>query len=149
MQNRFQTYKWLIVGFLIFSFLGFLDAAYLSVKHYLGTPVTCSIFEGCEKVTTSQYAVIAGVPLALWGAVFYLFMLILTVLYWDLRAAWALNLMIIFSVSGFLVSALLMYLQFFVIKALCLYCVVSAVDSTALFILGLIMLRLTYRSSTS
>lgn len=64
MQNQFKKYKWLVLGFLILGFLGFLDATYLTVKHYLGTPINCSIFEGCEKVTTSQYATVGGVPVS-------------------------------------------------------------------------------------
>jgi uncharacterized membrane protein len=67
--------KWIIFGLIVVSFLGFLDATYLAAKHYLGAPIACSIFEGCEKVTTSQYAAVFNIPVALLGALYYLLFL--------------------------------------------------------------------------
>jgi len=43
---------------------------------------------------------------------------------------------------GFLASVYFVYLQVFVIKALCPYCLLSAFISTILFILSLLILRL-------
>ncbi len=133
--------KWLPVSFTVFSLLGFLDAAYLTVKHYLGTPIPCSLLQGCEKVTTSQYATIGGVPVALFGAVYYLFVFILTVIYFDTGKTRILSFLGRFSFFGFLASAYFLYLQFFVIGAICVYCIGSALTSTILFVLGLLVLR--------
>ncbi len=55
----------------VIALVGLADAVYLTVKHLTAEPVPCSLISGCETVLTSQYAVIAGVPLAAFGAVAY------------------------------------------------------------------------------
>ena len=124
-----------------------MDADYITVKHYLGVPLTCSVFEGCEKVTTSQYAAIGGIPVALFGAVYYLSILVLTILYLDTEKVWAIRLISRFSVVGFLVSLWFIYLQLFVIKAICFYCVVSAITSTSIFIVGMRLMVKEYKNN--
>lgn len=128
--------KLVIVGWLAFSLVGFFDATYLTVKHYRGAPPGCSLLRGCEVVTTSQYAVIGGIPIALLGALYYLSILLLTAAYLDTRQRCFLKIAGHVTISGFLVSLFLVYLQVFVLHALCLYCLLSALTSTALFLLG-------------
>jgi len=133
--------RWIIAAFLLVSFGGFVDATYLTVKHYSGTPLACSIFKGCEKVTTSRYAVILGVPLALFGAVYYLAVFLLSIAYLDVRRQEILSFTALFTVVGLLASAWFVYLQLFVIQAICPYCMVSAIASTILFLLGMYVLK--------
>jgi len=133
------------VGFMILSFLGFLDASYLTAKHFLGTPLNCSIplfgfFEGCGTVTNSKYAVIFGVPIALLGALYYLFIFVLSAVYLDTKNQKIIFILSFFPIAGFIFSLGLIYLQIFVINALCFYCVASAIISTLLFILGAYMI---------
>lgn len=134
--------KWLVWLFVLFSLAGFLDATYLTVKHYFGTPINCSIFAGCEKVTTSQYATLWGIPVALLGAIYYLIIFVLVVAYLDTKKERVMYFTARLTLMGFLASLWFLYLQLFVIKAICLYCVVSALTSTMLFIFGIIMLKL-------
>lgn len=129
--------NWLPICFLIFSAIGFADATYLTVKHFLGTPIPCAILQGCEQVTNSQFATIFGVPVALLGSGYYLTVLILSVVYLDTRKFFALKLAAIFTIFGFLASLWFIFLQIFIIKAICLYCMVSATTSTLLFFCGL------------
>jgi uncharacterized membrane protein len=133
--------KWIIFALIFVSFIGFLDATYLTAKHYLGTPLECSIFEGCERVTTSPYATVFGIPVALLGALYYLFIFILSVAYLDTKRSLFISIIPPFTAMGLLASVWFIYLQLFVIKAICIYCVVSAVTSTALFILGIFVIR--------
>ena len=130
--------SWLPFCFLIFSAIGFADATYLTVKHFLGTPIPCVILQGCEQVTNSQFAAIFGIPVALLGSFYYLTVLILSVVYLDTRKLLVLKLAAIFTIFGFLASLWFVFLQIFIIKAICLYCMISAVTSTLLFISGLI-----------
>jgi len=119
---------------------GFIDATYLTVKHFLGGPIPCSILKGCEQVTTSQYATVFGVPVALLGSFYYLTILILAAIYFDSRKPAVLKLLASLTPFGFLASLYFVYLQIFIIKAICLYCMVSATTSTILFILGMVYL---------
>ena len=125
---------WLVLAFVVFSFGGFLDATYLAAKYYLGEPVVCSLLNGCEKVTTSQYAAVFGIPVALLGTLYYLTIFILTIIYIDGRKEKIFRFAARLTPVGFFVSLILIYLQIFVIHALCLYCLISAATSTFLFI---------------
>ena len=126
------TKKTILVG--LFSFLGLIDASYLATKHYTGTIPPCAISKGCEVVTTSQYATIGGISVALLGAVYYLAVLIISIAIIDTKNDRLKKFLARFSVIGLLASIWFISLQLFVIKALCLYCLVSAFSSTAIFL---------------
>lgn len=121
---------------LVASLAGFLDATYLAAQHYLGTVPNCSIFSGCEEVLTSAYATVGGVPIALLGAGYYLTIFLIIVLYLESRDLRYLKPAALLTIIGFLTSLGLLYLQFFVLSSLCLYCLISATVSTILFALG-------------
>lgn len=129
--------SWVVKITLFLSLVGLLDASFLTFKHFVGGPLPCSILAGCEAVTTSSYAVIFGVPVALLGAIFYLTLAILAVWHIDTNHKLALRSILILSVFGFAFSLYLIYLQVFVIGALCLYCLVSAGATTIIFLLNL------------
>lgn len=122
------------------SFLGFVDASYLTAKHYLGTALTCALFEGCDVVTTSKYSEILGVPVSLLGAVYYLSVFVFVAYYLDSHKLRSLSLAAYATFAGFSASLYFMYIQFFILKALCIYCLFSALTSTLLFIAGSSML---------
>ena len=70
--RRLQADKWFIPLILILAFAGFVDATYLTISHFRGTALACTISNGCETVTTSAYATLFGLPVALLGLLFYL-----------------------------------------------------------------------------
>lgn len=134
--------KWFTFTFLLLSFLGFLDATYLTAQHYLGTIPPCVITTGCEAVLTSEYSVVFGIPVALFGSVYYLVLFLLAILSLDMKRE-AIRFAVLLTPVGFLASLYFVYLQLFVIEEICTYCAVSAATSTTLFLLGLfIMMRL-------
>ncbi|HXG84703.1 MAG TPA: vitamin K epoxide reductase family protein [Pyrinomonadaceae bacterium] len=107
------------------ALIGVADAVYLTVKHFTGEKVPCSIVEGCEQVLTSSYAEIAGIPLAAFGALAYFTAFSLAILAaFGNRSMWK-----IFGVQIILMAIFtvwLIYLQAFVIEAFCQFCLVSA-----------------------
>lgn len=127
---------WLVV---VFGSLGFLDATYLALKYYAGTPITCGVFEGCETVTTSQYATIGPMPVALLGVFYYLIILLVAIAYLDIKRVLLLDFLARFTIVGFVASFWFLYLQLFVIRAICVYCVGSVLTSFVLFGLGRMM----------
>ncbi|MBT4209535.1 MAG: vitamin K epoxide reductase family protein [Candidatus Komeilibacteria bacterium] len=134
------SFNKLIYFFTGISLIGFLDAVYLSVSHYTGH-ISCSVVSGCQEVLVSQYSEIFGIPLALLGAAYYLFILINSLLYIDNQNKWSKLILSYLPIFGFVFSIYLVYLMFFVIEALCQYCLLSAGTSTLLFILGLIFIK--------
>lgn len=126
--------------FIVVALIGFVDAVYLTVSHYTGH-ISCSVVSGCQEVLASQYSEIFGIPLALLGALYYLFIIISALLYIDHKNKYSVLALSYVPIFGFLFSLYLVYLMFFVIDALCQYCLLSATTSTTLFILALIFIK--------
>lgn len=124
---------------LILSIIGVGDTSYLTIKRYTHDSVNCSIFEGCDFVTTSSYSAILGVPVAVLGIIFYLSVFVLTVLYLRSKNKKFMVSLLGLSSVGFLMSMWFVYTQAFILDAYCLYCLVSAGLSTIIFILSLIV----------
>lgn len=137
MEKTHNKHAW---WFLIIAGLGFLDALYLAVEHFMGAIPPCSIVSGCEEVLTSSFATVGGVPLALLGALYYLSVLVLAIVFFDTKRARVLRFVAWMTTIGFFVSLGLVYLQLFVLDAICLYCMGSALSSTLLFIGGMHLL---------
>ncbi len=150
--------KKLIIATLIFSLIGLLDAGYLTWKHYAQVipPCSTSVFVDCGKVLHSSYAVMLGVPVALLGVFYYAFMAKLAVIRlssekvqkwafswvifhkllpkrWQRHEDLYLEWQVIAATAGITFSAYFMYLQLIVIQSICLYCVLSAMNSAILF----------------
>ena len=136
-----KIHRGIVIAFFSAALIGFIDAAYLTFEHFLGRVPPCSILHGCEKVTTSPYAEVFGIPLALFGAVYYFLLLVLVIAFFDLKNDKILKIATVITPVGFLASLYFIYIQLFVIKAICLYCMISAAASTALFIFGMMILR--------
>lgn len=126
-----------------FAVLGFLDAAYLTVKHYLGVVPPCSVLEGCEQVLTSAYATVSGVPISLPGALYYLAVLVLAVAFLDSGSRHLVPLIGALVWTGLAATLFLVYVQFFVLNAICLYCMGSAVTTLGAFTGYQLLRRLT------
>jgi uncharacterized membrane protein len=98
---------------------------------------------GCDVVNTSEYALLAGIPIALFGATAYV--AILLVLWLENRNSWLSENgpLLLFGITlfGFLYSLYLTYIELFVIFAICPFCVASAVVMTIMFVLSWIRLR--------
>ena len=117
----------------LLSLLGLADALYLTVEHVTGQSVKCTIISGCSEVLSSSYAVIAGIPLAAIGAAAYFTVFSLaTLAAFGYRAAGTLLTPLITAM--FFVSLWLIYLQAFVIREFCQYCLLSAAITTGLLV---------------
>ncbi len=118
---------------LVLTLLGVAVASYLTYVHYAGIEPVCST-GGCEVVQTSEWADVYGVPVALLGLVGYLGILAsLLALRGDAQRFVSAAL----SLIGFIYSGYLTYQELFTIKAICQWCVASAVLMTLLAIITL------------
>jgi len=113
-----------------------MDAGYLSFKHMRHEVPTCTIIKGCDVVTTSAYSSILGIPVAYLGTLYYLSILFLAIVYIDKKNPMALALASRLTIAGLLASAWFVYLQLFILNAICVYCMGSALSSTILFVTG-------------
>lgn len=114
---------------------GLADSTYLSVKHYTYSSVACSLSGGgCNAVLDSGYSSFGPVPVALLGVMFYSAVTFLLVLSSTKKKKIILKTLVGLICGGFAMSAYFVFLQLFVIKSICVYCMVSASISLALFV---------------
>ncbi|HLM24472.1 MAG TPA: vitamin K epoxide reductase family protein [Pyrinomonadaceae bacterium] len=124
----------------LLSLFGIADALYLTIEHVTGQSVRCTIISGCSEVLSSPYAVMAGIPLAAIGAAAYFTVFSLAILaLFGYRIAGKLLLPLVGAM--FLISLWLIYLQAFVIREFCQYCLLSAAITLALFVVAFINRR--------
>ncbi|MBI1967024.1 MAG: vitamin K epoxide reductase family protein [Gemmatimonadetes bacterium] len=119
----------------VLSLAGFFVALYLWLYKIgvIGT-VQCGT-GGCETVQTSPYAVLFGIPVAFYGVVGYAVMFAVGAIGVQPRflARRGPTLILAWLAGGaFLFALYLTYLELFVIHAICRWCVVSAVITTAI-----------------
>src|SRR5215212_1262602 len=119
------------------ALLGLADAAYLTVEHLSGQSVRCMVVSGCDEVLQSSYSTVAGgVPVAAVGALAYFAAFSLSTL-----AAYgydgARRLLVPLVAVMFAATVWFVYLQAFVIRAYCVYCLLSAAVTTTLTLLVL------------
>jgi len=122
--------------------LGLAVSAYLAWIKLTGNTASCGPIGDCESVNNSRYAEIGGLPIALFGMAGYLALLVALAV--ERRPAGReIARLGEFGVSlfGTLYSAYLTYIEVAVLKAVCPYCVVSAIAMTAILILCILRLR--------
>lgn len=125
--------RWAIAAL---SLAGLAVATYLSVEHVTGGIPACGVSAGCDSVTTSEYAVLMGVPVAIVGVVGYAALLLGTLAYLGLDdpptgLSYALMGIALLG-EGF--TLYLVYTQAFRIHAYCEYCLSSAAIMTSILV---------------
>ncbi len=121
-----QKNKLILWTILVLSIAGFIDATYLAMKKLIGSPVTCYAFNnGCGVVDASSYSSIFGIPLSVFGFLFYAVAILLLVRFFLRKEQRVLKAAIAVLIFGGVFSLYLIALQMFVIKAYCLYCIIS------------------------
>jgi uncharacterized membrane protein len=128
------------IAILLIALVGFADASYLTLEHFRGVIPPCTT-DGCETVLTSAYSVVAGIPVALGGAIYYLLIAIGMFAYLDSKNTKILKWTLIATVLGLFCSVWFVFVQLFLVKAICQYCMLSAVTSTALFVLACVVFK--------
>jgi uncharacterized membrane protein len=130
--------------------LGIFDAGYLTWQHYGNILAPCPAyftFIDCGQVLRSSYSALFGVPLALLGLIFYSIETILAAVVFIFNRKILRNLLLITSLGGFLFSLYLIYIQLYLIHAVCLYCMGSALISTLFFAVMIAIVRLPLKKS--
>jgi uncharacterized membrane protein len=108
-------------------------ASYLTYVHYAGLQPFCAGGgHGCERVQSSTYAELVGIPVALLGLAGYVLIAGALLAPGEPARLAAAGL----AVSGLGFSAYLTYLELDVIDAICQWCVASAVLMTLLFVVS-------------
>ncbi len=134
-----KGFKWASI---VVAILGGLNAAYLLIYKLTSAQAMCLGSRDCSTVNASRYSEIFGVPVSLLGLLAYLTIIGIHVL--ETRSPFFKengNLFIFgLSLVGVVFSAYLTYIEFYIIHAVCPFCVASAIFITIVFVLSIIRL---------
>ena len=121
---------------LIFAFLGIADSSYLLQAKIEGAALMCDIsaLSGCNAVAESPYSMVFGIPIAAYGVAFYSVLFLVAALELIVFHRRARQTIQAFAVFGLAASAYFTALQLFVIQAVCIYCIASAVLTALVFL---------------
>lgn len=138
-----KTITILVSAMVGLAILGFADSAFLLAERLSGKPIPCVLgFTGCDEVSRSPYSVLLGIPLSLYGTIFYLLVALLGVLYLDLRKQFIAKLLAGSAGIGFLLSLYFLYVQGFLIGTFCVWCIGSAIIATMIFFLSIALQKM-------
>lgn len=131
-RNREKTnFTALII--VLLSGLGIILSLYLTYIHYTDSHAAfCTAGTDCDFVRQSGFAMILGIPVAALGVLGYAALLVIALVNFDRRNKWIV--LFVMSLAGLLFSVYLTFLELFVIKAMCMYCVASAILITLIFL---------------
>jgi len=119
--------------------IGIAETVYLIRKRMAQEEPVCILGEDCQRVLESKYNKILGIHNEIFGLAFYIAISFLTaflvigiepMIFWDMSVK-------ILIALGVVMSIILIYLQWRVIKAWCFWCVLSALT---VFVMGIIVL---------
>jgi len=110
---------------------------FLYAKGFYGS-LACGAGGGCDLVQGSRWAEFLGFPVAGWGMGWYLAVLVVSLISVQVRTAnadWVNRALLCLSVGGVGFTIYLTALEIFVIRAICRWCVGSALLAIAIFLL--------------
>lgn len=135
--------KWLYWASIVLTSIGLVDSIYLTILKLTNDKNMCLGGGGCLVVANSPYAMIYGIPVAVYGVGGYLAILLMLILEKKGGGFFKKNgTMLLFGLmlAGFLFTLYLVYLEFFVIFHICEFCVISQIVMTILFVISVIRL---------
>ena len=115
----------------VLAVVGLADSTYLTASHLSGETVTCLGSANCSDVLGSAYAKIGPVPLAALGVLAY-FVAFSAATLAAFGYARARTVLMLAVAAMFVATLWLLYVQAFVLRAFCSYCLLSAALTFAL-----------------
>ncbi len=129
--------RWSAPASLVICVLGLLDAGYLTFEHFTASQTLACSDSGtvnCLKVTTSSYASILGISVAVLGLVFFVAMTLLCLpTAWHRTGNGVARLRLGAASVGVLMVVYLVWVELFRLDAICLWCTGVHVLTLALF----------------
>jgi len=126
---------------LVLAFLGFCISWYIYYKKNKQEKMVCYLGEDCDKVISSKYNKLFGFSNEILGMLYYIFVAVLVVLLIYGVESILISLYLVLVLAGIgavLFSIYLTYIQIYVIREWCEYCVASAAVSVLILVFELI-----------
>lgn len=120
---------------LILAIAGVAVAGFLSYVHYNVGALVCGIGD-CQIVQSSRYSEMFGIPIAIYGLLMYVSIIVLIIVRSTMIEIEDLanTAILVLLIAGTIYAAYLTYLEIEVIRAICQWCVISAIITVFLLI---------------
>lgn len=133
--------RWIWFNRLIYflALVGLFISAILWLSHIFSIELPCSTGGGCAKIATSKYATLAGVPVAAFGAMYDLVILLVCITRIGRPASYLRSTGVaiwLASAVAFGISAYLLYLSVNELHILCEWCLAHAIVVTLILVVG-------------
>jgi len=127
-----------VVLILALAFCGIAVSSYLAESEKNGQPLICNVenLSGCNTVVSSAYSHIFGISLADFGLLFYTLVFVFAAIELALFNQVLRRVLQLFALVGILTSLYSIYIQVFIIEALCIYCIFSAILTFLILLLA-------------
>lgn len=136
-RRLFGVHPGLILA--VLDVCGLLIASYLSIVELSGGTPACGPIHGCETVANSEYSRIGGVPVAVFGVILSLILLSFAVAWWKTDLYGLLLAHYGLSLAGVIFEIYFLYLQVFVIHAVCVWCTSYGLSLILRFVVAFIV----------
>jgi uncharacterized membrane protein len=123
----------------VLDVVGLAIASYLSFVELTGGQVQCGPLHGCETVQQSPYSRIDGIPVAVFGVGLSLVLLTLAITWWRTNLYVLLLAHYGLSLAGVIFEIYFLYLQVFVIGAVCVWCTSYGLSLILRFVIALVV----------
>lgn len=122
----------------LFNLIGFLGIVGMLLSIYLtlvSNPKFCNItsFFSCDKVLNSSYSKFFGLPTAFLGVIW--FTVVSSLSFLDKREKPLIVFLKIWSIIGLVGIIILIYIEFALINAVCIYCTIAHIIGILIFLL--------------
>ena len=131
----------------ILAFVGAAIAIYLTWTKVAGVAPICGPSGGCETVENSIYSSIGGIPVALFGLGYSAVVLATWLAWWRTDRTDLLLIPYVLGLIGTIVEAYLVFLELFVIHAICIWCAAYGVTVVLGWLGGVVVMRQARRSN--
>ncbi len=125
---------------IVFTVIGLLVAIYMTIYKLTSNDSMCLGLGGCSIVNASGYSSVRGIPVAVFGVIGYLSILVL--FYLERKPGFFQTngsmLQFAITLTGFLFTVWLVYVEVALLKAYCPFCITSQVAMTVIFMLTVI-----------
>lgn len=134
--------KWLYRVMIALVIIGLAVSVYMTIYKISGNDGMCLGSGDCSTVNASRFSEVNGIPVAVFGIVGYAAILI--VLFYESKNEFFKRngtlLAFGMSLTGFLFTLWLVYVELVLLKAICPFCVTSQVSMTLIFIIAVVRL---------
>ena len=118
----------------ILSLMGIIMAVYVLQSFVRQAPIVC-VNTGCELVRKNPSSYIFGIPVPAFGLIGYLLLAVLTFLRTTSKNPSLLKAMLGIAIFGVFFVSWFTYTELVIIKAICTWCAISAINMFVIFLL--------------